>query len=99
MNQPRKSLNDALANEFVYEKSDFPSPRPRVSELPPSAKPKPSIIEKFHPVEAKEVTKRLTVDLPDSMHRKLSILAAKTGRTKAYIVRTLLDDALSEIEE
>ncbi len=32
-------------------------------------------------VQPKEATKRFTVDLPESMHRKLSILAAKTGRT------------------
>ncbi len=47
----------------------------------------------------KEATVRFTVDVPDSMHRKLSILAAKTGRTKADIVRVLLNDVLKYIED
>jgi predicted DNA-binding protein len=33
------------------------------------------------------------------MHRKLSILAARTGRTKADIVRLLLQDALQDVED
>ena len=50
-------------------------------------------------VQPDEATKRFTVDLPESMHRKLSILVAKTGRTKADIVRVLLDEALKDIED
>jgi KilA-N domain len=50
-------------------------------------------------VPSKEATTRLTVDLPDSMHRKLSILAARTRRTKVEIVRMLLDEALSNIKD
>ena len=50
-------------------------------------------------LEPKEVTKRFTVDLPESMHRKLSILSAKTGRTKADIVRMLLDEKLKDLED
>ena len=42
---------------------------------------------------------RLTVDLPESMHRKLSVLAAKTGRKKAEIIRLLLNEALQDVEE
>lgn len=34
-----------------------------------------------------------------AVHRKLSILAAKTGRSKADIVRMLLDDALEDVNE
>lgn len=34
-----------------------------------------------------------------SMHRKLSVLAAKTSRKKVEIVRLLLDEALKDIEE
>jgi len=45
----------------------------------------------------KEATKRFTVDLSESLHRKLSILSAQTGRSKADIVRMLLEEALSEI--
>ncbi|HSF73585.1 MAG TPA: hypothetical protein VLA84_07275 [Microcoleus sp.] len=47
----------------------------------------------------KEATVRLTVDLPTSMHRKLSILAARTGKKKAEIVRVLLLDVLEDLKE
>ena len=50
-------------------------------------------------LEAKEPTKRFTIDLRESVHRKLSILAAKTGRSKDDIVRMLLDDALEDVDE
>ncbi len=42
----------------------------------------------------KEPTFRYTVDLPESLHKKLSLAAAKTGRSKADIVRYLLQQAL-----
>lgn len=51
------------------------------------------------PVVTKEATVRFTVDLPESMHRELSILAAKQGVSKADIVRLLLDDALKDVNE
>ena len=127
----RKSLDDALAQEFVYgenEASNQPSSlkpetieetQPEVGEeskktqqavssssIPQNHakqtkknKSKVSIMDKLQPVSQREATKRFTVDLPDSMHRKLSILAAKTGRTKADIVRVLLDDVLKDIED
>jgi predicted DNA-binding protein len=47
----------------------------------------------------KEATVRFTVDLPASMHRKLSILAARTGKKKAEIVRVLLDEALENVDK
>jgi predicted DNA-binding protein len=47
----------------------------------------------------KEPTIRLTVDLPESMHRKLSVLAAKTSKKKVEIIRFLLDEALKDVEE
>lgn len=61
--------------------------------------PKPSpLIDKFQ-TPPKEATVRFTVDLPQSMHRKLSILAARTGQKKADIVRVLLDEALKTLNE
>lgn len=47
----------------------------------------------------KEPTIRITVDLTESMHRKLSLLSARTGKKKAEIVRFLLDEALKEVED
>jgi predicted DNA-binding protein len=42
----------------------------------------------------KEATVRFTVDMSESLHRKLSMLAAKTGRKKVDIVRMLLEDGI-----
>jgi hypothetical protein len=57
-----------------------------------------SFMEKLQ-VEAKEGTKRFTIDLRESIHRKLSILSARTGRSKADIIRMVLDDVLKDVEE
>lgn len=113
--KPRKSLDDSLANEFVYGgdkpqtgaaptpdielETEEATPAP-VEEQPLTERPKKesSLMQKLQ-VEAKEGTKRFTIDLRESVHRKLSILAAKTGRSKADIVRMLLDDALEDINE
>ena len=109
----RKTLDDALAEQFVYGGDEPKAEQPPVSEEPePIQNEQPSIqnpksfiqnkelslMEKLQ-VQPKEVTKRFTVDLPESMHRKLSILAARTGRTKADIVRLLLQDALKDVED
>jgi len=53
-----------------------------------------SLMEKLQ-VEAKEGTKRFTIDLRESVHRKLSILAARTGQSKADIIRMVLKDVES----
>ena len=55
-----------------------------------------SLMDKLQ-LEAKEPTKRFTIDLRESVHRKLSILAAKTGRSKADIIRMVLDDVLQDV--
>ncbi|NJL01137.1 MAG: CopG family transcriptional regulator [Spirulinaceae cyanobacterium RM2_2_10] len=44
----------------------------------------------------KEATFRYTVDLSESLHRKLTMAAVKTGRSKADIVRYLLQQALGD---
>lgn len=97
----RKGLNDSLANEFVYGNSSREDSKEEDSkeEKPPTTnKDKSKLMDKLQ-AESKEGTKRFTVDLPESTHRKLSILAAKTGRTKADIVRILINDALEDIPE
>lgn len=40
----------------------------------------------------------VAVDVSESLHRKLSVLAAKTGRKKVEIVRMLLEDGLKEVD-
>jgi hypothetical protein len=107
----RKSLDDALAQQFIYGEKQYgtvkePAPEPKKLELPPeqpspkdektpSSKP---LMGKFQ-TPPKEATVRFTVDLPASMHRKLSILAASTGKKKAEIVRVLLDEALENVDK
>lgn len=107
----RKPLDDALAREFVYGESALPEDSPTqatknkekaMPEPNPSNKvqsTKPSLMSQLQPESPKEATIRLTVDLPESMHQKLSMLAARTRKKKAEIVRFLLDEALKDIEE
>ena len=55
----------------------------------------PSLMSKLQAPD-KEATVRFTVDMSESLHRKLSMLAARTGRKKVDIVRMLLEDGLKE---
>jgi hypothetical protein len=57
----------------------------------------PSLMSKLQAPD-KEATVRFTVDMSEILHRKLSMLAAKTGRKKVDIVRMLLEDGLKEVE-
>lgn len=112
----RKSLDDALAQQFIYgEQQESPenlAPEPVVSPAPPeSSSPKTSkrtitnttqktlnksrLMEKLT-LPPKEATVRFTVDLSESLHQRLSLLAATTGMKKADIVRLLLNDALED---
>jgi hypothetical protein len=90
------------------ETQDSAKPSPEQETVPvakPVEKPtstkstKSNLMSQLYSTTPKEPTVRLTVDLTESMHRKLSLLAAKTGRKKAEIVRLLLDEALKEVEE
>lgn len=47
----------------------------------------------------KEPTVRITVDLPKSMHQELSMFCAKTGKSKAEVIRLLLKDALNTVNQ
>ena len=115
----RKSLDDILAQKFIYgEKapskehklsskqnsslaaSEQPSESSANAPLEVAEKPSKNLplMDKFK-TPPKEATIRFTVDLPASMHRKLSLLAAKTGKKKAEIVRVLLDEALGDVSE
>jgi len=65
-------------------------PQPPVSapDPVPIQSKEPSLMSKLQAPD-KEATVRFTVDMSESLHRKLSILAAKTGRKKVDIVRML----------
>lgn len=111
MNQKkRKSLDDALASDFVYgenkaieeseNKKQSPKPKTEVELVsPPVAEQKELTLMDKLQAKPKEATKRFTVDLEESLHKDLSILAAETGRTKADIVRILLKDAVGSIKK
>jgi hypothetical protein len=93
-----------VATGFVYGESEQLPPPPekaQPSEQPPESKPKEksTLMSKLMQSPEKEATVRLTVDLSESMHRKLSILCARTGRKKVEVVRMLLDEALGEVED
>jgi hypothetical protein len=109
----RKSLDDILAQQFIYgerpqELDRGLSPKPTSSKPPLEPKAdvplgateeipnEPPLTDKFQ-TPPKEATIRLTVDLPASMHRRLSLLAARTGKRKAEIVRLLLDEVLKDV--
>lgn len=117
----RKSLDDALARQFIYgekpqETAHILSPKQisseaspknlslsqRIADMPLGATEKTPndspLMNKFQ-TPPKEATVRFTVDLPASMHRKLSLLAARTGKKKAEIVRVLLDEVLEKVSE
>jgi len=108
MTRKRKPLKDGVASEFVFgdrdaDMADMPAPTPspasesEESETMPTASSKPgSDIMARLAVPEKEATVRLTVDLAKSLHTKLSVAAAKTGRSKADIVRYLIEEALGD---
>ena len=87
--------------EVEEVKAVEPEPEPNAPITPKSdvkLSASSSLMDKLQ-VEAKEGTKRFTIDLRESVHRKLSILSARTGRSKADIIRMVLDDVLADVEE
>lgn len=99
-----ESEEAAPAPEKIESEAEVTTEAESISTTPMPEKPakksnkESSLMQKLQ-LEAKEPTKRFTIDLQESVHRKLSILAAKTGRTKADIVRMVLDDVLEDVEE
>lgn len=88
--RPLDSQDDAIfpvdddAQKFVYGSAQPVEPE----------QTKPTILEKIMDSPDREPTVRITVDLPQSMHKKLSLLAAESGRKKAEIIRALLSEIL-----
>jgi hypothetical protein len=50
------------------------------------------------PTEDRERMIRFTADLPESLHRKLTMLAAKSGKKKVEIVRAILEEVLKDVD-
>ncbi|MEG4838291.1 hypothetical protein [Microcoleus sp. B9-D4] len=74
-----------------------PKPEASALESVPAQSKESSLTHRLQ-VPDKEATVRFTVDMSETLHRKLSILAARTGRKKVDIVRMLLEDGLREVE-
>jgi hypothetical protein len=104
----RKPL-DSLEEQFVYNVQE-PTLTPTPTTLEPTpASPKQrksssskeskesTLIKKLQAFQ-KEPTIRFTVDLPESLHRKLSAAATKAGCKKVDIVRMFLEERLKDIE-
>lgn len=107
MNKTRKPLDKSIANEFVFgkeiqqntEDNDLVSSTTlhTLNEVLPVASK--TVMQKITEIPTqKEAMIRFTVDLPESLHTKLSILAAKTKRKKSEIVRILISDALENLD-
>jgi hypothetical protein len=96
----RKTL-DRLAEEFVYGNREIESPK-QVEETAAGKKEasrEASFVERLESLkQEKEPTIRITVDLSVPLHMKLSLLAARTGRKKADIIRKLLEETFEEID-
>ena len=62
-----------------------PRPRPQTSGSGPGARPSAT------PAAPGEPTKRLTIDLPESLHRRVKVGCAMEGTSVAAEVRTFLE--------
>jgi hypothetical protein len=93
---PAATPTASLTPETVLPATPLP---PEVSAPEPVSiqSKEPSLMSKLQAPD-KEATVRFTVDMSETLHRKLSILAARTGRKKVDIVRMLLEDGLKEVE-
>ena len=54
--------------------------------------------ELFGDRKAKESSIRFTVDIPESLNKRLAQLSVDTGKPKTELVRTILDRALTSLE-
>ena len=54
--------------------------------------------ELFGDRRAKESSIRFTVDIPESLNKRLAQLSVDTGKPKTELVRTILDRALTSLE-
>lgn len=105
----RKPL-DSLEQQFVYNAQEpertpaaatpEPTPTPPKPRKPsPSKESKESTLIKKLQAFQKEPTVRFTVDLPESLHRKLSAAATKAGCKKVDIVRMFLEERLKDFND
>jgi len=71
----------ATPPEIVLPVATQPQPEALAPETVPIQSKEPSLMSKRKATD-KEATVRFTVDMSETLHRKLSMLAARTGRKK-----------------
>lgn len=101
MSTPRRKPlgGDPDALGFVFQKPDEPAPPPGAA--PPAADQPLTTSELMNQLlqpAASEKSIRFTADLPESLHRKLTMLAARSGKKKVEIVRAILEEVLKDVE-
>jgi len=94
---PVPTLAASLTPEAALPIAKPPQPEASAPEPARVQSKEPSLMSKLRAPD-KEAMVRFTVDMSESLHRKLSMLATKTGRKKVDIVRMLLEDGLKEVE-
>lgn len=57
-------------------------------------KPKNPVISKDSEINAKEMKKRLTFDMPSALHTKLKIYSVKSNKTMSEILNEMLEEKL-----
>ena len=88
----RKSLDQSLAKKFVYGESNKESETTKKElDFDPSENNKSASV-----ISKKEATKRFTVDLPVSLHKRFSVAAIEADKDKAEIIRQLIEEFLSD---
>lgn len=108
MNKRRSMADDDAAAAFVFgaDRQDHkPEPsQPKTDPKPSSSKPtsKPSqkksrAIDALMKSSEPERQVRITVDLAASQHQQLTLASAKLGKSKAEIIRALVNDFLTEL--
>ena len=89
----RRSLDDDAA-AFVF--GDEAAPPATTKQRSPKQSAKPSAKERLmNKSTEKEATTRITIDLSQSLHKKLSLFCAENDVSKADVVRELLQDLLN----
>ncbi|MGP1387365.1 MAG: plasmid partition protein ParG [Thainema sp.] len=96
--------DDAAAFVFGQDRDRVtePSPQPKPESKPQPSKPtakKSRAIDKLMKTAEQERQVRITVDLAASQHQELTLASAKLGKSKAEIIRALVDDFLSELND
>jgi hypothetical protein len=89
--QPEPSTNPS---EKPTEKAEV-----NISPKPNKTKEDNILSRVLAPTEDRERMIRFTADLPETLHHKLTMLAARSGKKKVELVRAILEEVLKDVEE